>query len=118
VRSRKCSSGVAVQTASRRSRTLATKLHIEYTPRSSPIRGTMLPFPRRLIASLALGSTFVPTAARAELPEDCPGLGAALVDHSCFHSTHGPFATRLASPGTVLTADTPNLDPVHTVTPP
>jgi MYXO-CTERM domain-containing protein len=74
----------------------------------------MLPFPRRLIASLALGSTFVPTAARAELPEDCPGLGAALVDHSCFHSTHGPFATRLASPGTVLTADTPNLDPVHT----
>jgi hypothetical protein len=74
----------------------------------------MLPFSRRSIVALALSSTFVTTGARAELPEDCPGLGAALVDHSCFHSTHGPFATRLASPGTALTADTPNLDPVHT----
>src|SRR5688572_23103344 len=50
----------------------------------------------------------------ATLPEDCPALGVALVDHSCFHTTFGPFKTLLATPGTVPTANTPALDSVHT----
>jgi hypothetical protein len=52
--------------------------------------------------------------ARAGLPDDCAKLGSALVGHSCFHSTHGPFATRVATPGSASTPTTENLDPVHT----
>jgi len=52
--------------------------------------------------------------AGAALPEDCGNLGAALVDHSCFHSKYGPFVSvQAASAGTEL-SDAPNVDPVHT----
>jgi MYXO-CTERM domain-containing protein len=74
----------------------------------------MLPTPRRLLASFSLACVFATSGARAELPADCPGLGAALVEHSCFHSTYGPFATRLATPGANVSSATQNLDPVHT----
>jgi len=55
----------------------------------------------------------LPALVRAQVPADCPGLGAALVDHSCFHAKYGPFATRLATPGPKATEVTPDLDPVH-----
>lgn len=52
--------------------------------------------------------------ADVDLPEDCPGLGVALVEHSCFHSTYGPFATRRATPGLESSSSTQNLNDVHT----
>lgn len=55
-----------------------------------------------------------PTLAHAELPPDCEGLGSALTEHSCFHSTLGPFEFRKATPGNVATEDTLNVNPVHT----
>jgi MYXO-CTERM domain-containing protein len=72
-------------------------------------------FPRAtaLIAA-ALSSLFFVAEASADVPDDCPGLGAALVEHSCFHSTHGPFATRTATPGTEIVEATPDLNSVHT----
>ena len=48
------------------------------------------------------------------MPDDCTTLGSALVGHSCFHSTHGPFATRVATLGSASTPTTQSLDPVHT----
>lgn len=50
----------------------------------------------------------------AELDADCTALGLALVEHSCFHSTFGPFRSVQATPGSTLEANTPSLDPVHT----
>ena len=52
--------------------------------------------------------------AHAVLPEDCPGLGVAITEHSCFHSTFGPFTTVLATAGSIVTAETPDVSPVHT----
>ena len=51
--------------------------------------------------------------------EDCTtldegDLGLPLVEHSCFHTTNGPFATVVATPGAVATLATANVDPVHT----
>lgn len=55
---------------------------------------------------------------RVAQAEDCPDLATAtlgdgLIEHSCFHTTNGPYATTTATP--MLTAETPNLDPVHTL---
>jgi hypothetical protein len=52
--------------------------------------------------------------ARAELPRDCEALGKAITEHSCFHSTLGPFEFREATPGDKATANTPDVSPVHT----
>jgi MYXO-CTERM domain-containing protein len=51
---------------------------------------------------------------RAAVPPDCKALGSALTEHSCFHSTLGPFEFREPSEGDTVTDATPNVDPVHT----
>jgi hypothetical protein len=68
--------------------------------------------------------TFVLASVTALIPrlaaaEDCSltgtgTLGAALVEHSCFHAEQGPFADVMATPGTVPDTTTSNIDPVHT----
>jgi hypothetical protein len=45
---------------------------------------------------------------------DCPALGDALVQHSCFHTLHGPFKSVQSSAGTLASAGTPDLNAVHT----
>ncbi len=71
---------------------------------------------RALLASLALaGALLAPRPALAELPPDCKELGPALVGHSCFHAEFGPYATVNATSGTTETAETPKVDPVHTL---
>ncbi|MDI3290264.1 putative metal-binding motif-containing protein [Polyangium sp. 15x6] len=76
--------------------------------------------PRRR-ARHALGATLLscallaPQVSRAELPPDCQELGPALVGHSCFHAEFGPYATVQATAGTTATAETPDVDPVHTL---
>jgi MYXO-CTERM domain-containing protein len=62
--------------------------------------------------ALVFGS-LVPTA-QAQLPDACASLGRALVEHSCFHSTFGPFNSVLATPGSRVENTTPNLNAVHT----
>lgn len=52
--------------------------------------------------------------AGAELSENCTALGEALVEHSCFHSTFGPFVSVPGTPGNKVTSVTPNVDSVHT----
>lgn len=52
--------------------------------------------------------------AQAGLSENCAALGEAMVEHSCFHSTFGPFVSVAGTPGTKAAAATPNLDAVHT----
>lgn len=52
--------------------------------------------------------------ARAALPDGCDELGTALVSHSCFHATHGPYQSVMASVGRTASAATPNIDKVHT----
>lgn len=69
---------------------------------------------RPLVVAVALCTALA--SARAD---DCPDLavgelGTGLIEHSCFHTTNGPFATVAATPGTTATAATANLDPVHT----
>lgn len=63
---------------------------------------------------LAAALPLIASTATAQSPKDCPALGAALVDHSCFHSIFGPFETVRATAGTESSADTPKLDAVHT----
>jgi hypothetical protein len=41
-------------------------------------------------------------------------LGQGLVEHSCFHTTFGPFVEVVAEMGETATAATPNVDTVHT----
>lgn len=53
------------------------------------------------------------TKAQAVYP-GCEELGAALVDHACFHATMGPFASVTASATRDFAAATPNINPVHT----
>lgn len=60
----------------------------------------------------ALVSLLTP-AAHADLG-DCPELGAALVDHTCFHTTYGPFESVQATAGSTIASDTPQIDAVHT----
>lgn len=75
-----------------------------------------------LMRKLTLGGALVlcawgdPARARAE---DCSELGIGelgdlLVEHSCFHSTNGPFSSVTATLGPDPVAATPNVDPVHT----
>lgn len=64
------------------------------------------------LAALLAGSG----AARAD---DCSDaglgeLGGPLIEHSCFHTTNGPFAERTATVGGAPSAATPNVDAVHT----
>lgn len=71
-----------------------------------------------LIRTLVLASVLVLTQ-RLAAAEDCSRtgagtLGAALVEHSCFHAEQGPFADVTATPGTVPDATTSSIDPVHT----
>jgi len=63
-----------------------------------------------------LAAAAVPArASAADCSETGVGeLGAGLVEHSCFHSTNGPFLEVVATPGAGAGAATPNLDPVHT----
>jgi cysteine-rich repeat protein len=72
---------------------------------------------RRVAARIAVAALAVvawPSAAQADIPEDCQGLGDALVEHSCFHANLGPFEARVPTPGSQATAETPNVNPVHT----
>jgi MYXO-CTERM domain-containing protein len=71
---------------------------------------------RRIAAALLLGLASVVLArpVSALLPGGCVALGTALVEHSCFHSTFGPFRSVLATPGSEARAETPSVDPVHT----
>jgi Putative metal-binding motif len=55
-----------------------------------------------------------PAPAKAALPGDCSELGAAITEHSCFHSQYGPFTTVMATAGSDVASATPNVDPVHT----
>lgn len=68
-----------------------------------------------VVALLTLLSTIAWSGStRAALPPECEGLGKALTEHSCFHSTLGPFEFRIATPGNAAIETTPNVDPVHT----
>lgn len=55
-----------------------------------------------------------PSVARADLAEGCSALGEAMVEHSCFHTTFGPFVSVPATPGRTASTSTPNIDGVHT----
>lgn len=44
----------------------------------------------------------------------CAGLGEPLTEHSCFHTTNGPFAQVTAETGRAWPAPPVNLDAVHT----
>lgn len=54
------------------------------------------------------------TRTASALPEGCPGLGAALVDHSCFHTTYGPFKSVRATAGAIPREGTADINAVHT----
>jgi MYXO-CTERM domain-containing protein len=73
----------------------------------SRVRGT-------LAGLLSLSWLLVAAGARGALPEDCENLGAALVDHSCFHSKYGPFVAVPATSAGAELSNMPNVDPVHT----
>lgn len=66
------------------------------------------------LVPLALLLALTPSLSRAELAEGCTALGDAMVEHSCFHTTFGPFVSVPGTPGNTAKADTPNVDPVHT----
>jgi hypothetical protein len=65
------------------------------------------------VAPLAATLLLAPARAAA-LPPDCPALGDALVEHSCFHTVHGPFKSVQSTAGTAASAATPDLNAVHT----
>ncbi|MGN6104919.1 MAG: putative metal-binding motif-containing protein [Kofleriaceae bacterium] len=74
----------------------------------------MLPLAR--IGAACLGLALLGGPARAE---DCAEtgvgeLGAGLIEHSCFHTTHGPFARVDATIGATAGPATPKIDAVHT----
>lgn len=52
-------------------------------------------------------------SAHADLDPDCTTLGAALVDHSCFHATQGPY-TRVDAVSRSAATSAPPADAVHT----
>jgi hypothetical protein len=66
----------------------------------------------RWLLTTAIVST--PAVANADLSEGCVALGEAMVEHSCFHSTFGPFVSVQGTPGADPMNQTPNVDPVHT----
>jgi hypothetical protein len=61
-----------------------------------------------------LVAALTPATATAAIPGDCTELGVAITEHSCFHSEFGPFDTVMATAGSTASADTPNIDPIHT----
>jgi MYXO-CTERM domain-containing protein len=63
---------------------------------------------------LSLFLLLLPLEALAEVPVDCSALGAAITEHSCFHSEFGPFTTVMATPGSTATVKTADVSPVHT----
>lgn len=69
---------------------------------------------RRGAAYAVVAMTAATVPARAEIPDDCAGLGVAITEHSCFHSVFGPFDTVMATAGSALSKDTPGIDPIHT----
>lgn len=73
---------------------------------------------RWLPVILAMGLGLIESvrqAAAADCSEDGIGeLGFGLIEHSCFHTTNGPFAQVTATTGSVASAGTANVDPVHT----
>ena len=64
--------------------------------------------------AVALTASLWSSEALAELTPDCAALGGALVEHSCFHSKFGPFASVQASEGGRATEHAPDVDAVHT----
>lgn len=54
------------------------------------------------------------SAALGELDEGCHALGHAMVEHTCFHATFGPFVSIAATPDPSAHATAPSVDPVHT----
>jgi uncharacterized protein (TIGR03382 family) len=44
----------------------------------------------------------------------CDALGTALTEHSCFHTSNGPFAAVTAVAGRALATASPNVNAVHT----
>lgn len=69
---------------------------------------------RTSLAVVTVVQTLLAAEAHAALGEGCSALGNAMVEHSCFHSTFGPFVSVAATPGVTAQAATPNVDPVHT----
>lgn len=72
---------------------------------------------RQVGAALLLG--FALLWPRAAAAQDCSELGIgelgfSLVEHSCFHSSNGPFSRVTATPGATATASTADVDAVHT----
>ena len=65
-----------------------------------------------LLSFVAAATTFV-SSARADFPADCPGLGDALVSHSCFHARYGPYRT-VAATTRADASNAPRIDGVHT----
>ncbi len=68
-------------------------------------------------AALALIGALL--GSRAAAAQDCSELGVGelgfpLVEHSCFHSTNGPFSGVTATPGPAAVAGTANVNAVHT----
>jgi Putative metal-binding motif len=78
---------------------------------------SMKPRMRRALGWLISAGVLV--AAREAAAEDCSELGIGelgppLIEHSCFHSTNGPFVDVSATPGPVAVVGTANVDAVHT----
>jgi hypothetical protein len=63
------------------------------------------------VSLVAAATTFAPSAS-ADFPP-CPGLGDALVSHSCFHARYGPYRTVTAT-SRADSASAPRIDGVHT----
>lgn len=64
------------------------------------------------LLGLILG-LYAPTG-HAGLPGNCEKLGAALVEHSCFHAVLGPFTQVEAHRGITAPGSAPKVDAVHT----
>jgi MYXO-CTERM domain-containing protein len=71
-------------------------------------------FSRWTAACVAAACVLATSPADAAIPVDCSELGIAITEHSCFHSEFGPFETVMATAGSMVSAATPNIDPVHT----
>lgn len=79
-----------------------------------PVLGGQMRRCHSLFASFLGLLVLTPSRANAQLADGCTALGSALVDHSCFHATFGPFNSVQATHGSEATEDTANVDPVHT----
>jgi hypothetical protein len=64
-----------------------------------------------------LGACFAaepPSSLSTPLEASCTQVGAALVEHGCFHAEHGPFASVLASATQSFPGTSPNISTAHT----